>query len=317
MAPTLAILLLLAPSGYTCSTVCAECHSAIAARQRETRHARALRRVPETELAQFTANPLRERGGTEFTYEAAPGGLKAIASLAGERAEILLEWAFGAGAQGVTPVGRRNGKWVEHRISYYRAPARPARTVGHPAASSPDAASALGLVQDPATITRCFGCHATGVGPGPDLSAMEPGVTCERCHEPGRDHVEAARARRGPAELARTVLNAARFNAKASVEICAECHRLMPAGTLASTMPEMEDPVSVRFQPIGLAASRCFQKSGRLSCITCHDPHENAASGESSHYSAKCVSCHSASAAGRAGRTALAATCHVLHRSRT
>lgn len=293
----LPILLAAASSEFVGTAVCAECHAGIAARQRGTRHAEALRPVPATNLiAQFSANPLRERGGAEFLYEpaSAGGALRAIVNLNGQRADMLLEWAFGAGAQGVTPVGRlANGRWVEHRISYYTRPARPSRTVGHPGASSTDAAAALGLVQDPATITRCFQCHATGVNPGPALDSMIPGVTCERCHGPGREHTAAARARQPAEELRRAVFNGGRLPAKASMEVCAGCHRLNPAGLVASSMPEVEDPVSIRFQPIGLAASRCFQKSGTLTCTTCHDPHENAAT-LARHYSQRCLSCHGA-----------------------
>lgn len=284
--------LLLASPVFVGAAACAGCHGEIAARQRVSHHAQALRPLSATNLAHaFTDRPLRERGGTEFTYAPAPdgGGLVARAELRGQSAEMLLEWAFGAGVQGITPVGRRQGRWIEHRISYFIRPARPDRTVGHPSASSSDAATALGLVQDEATITRCFNCHATNVGPGPDLAAIQPGVVCERCHGPGSEHVAAARPPQPAREnLARTVFNAGRLPAKASVEVCAGCHRLATAN--------LSDPASIRFQPIGLMASRCFQKSGTLSCLTCHNPHGDAipAADDPAHYRQRCVSCHAA-----------------------
>lgn len=285
--------LLLASPGFVGAAACAGCHGEIAARQRVSHHAQALRAISATNLASaFADHPLRERGGMEFTYTATPdgGGLVARAELRGQRAEMLLEWAFGAGAQGVTPVGRRDGRWIEHRISFFTRPARPDRTVGHPGASSSNPAAALGLVQDETTITRCFNCHATNVDPGPDLAAMQPGVVCERCHGPGSEHVAAAR-RPGASreELARSVFNGGgRLPAKASVEVCAGCHRLATA--------DPSDPASIRFQPIGLMASRCFQKSGKLSCLTCHDPHGDAVltAADAGHYRERCLSCHPA-----------------------
>jgi hypothetical protein len=39
-------------------------------------------------------------------------------------------------------------------------------------------------------------------------------------------------------------------------------------------------------------ASRCFRESKTLTCLTCHDPHENARPRTDSAYSTKCMSCH-------------------------
>ena len=72
--------------------------------------------------------------------------------------------------------------------------------------------------------------------------------------------------------------------------MCGECHR-MPDPARPSLRPEEEDPLSVRFAPVGLMASACFRSSGRLSCVTCHDPHDNAKR-DDSFYTARCLSCH-------------------------
>jgi hypothetical protein len=48
----------------------------------------------------------------------------------------------------------------------------------------------------------------------------------------------------------------------------------------------------VRFQPVGMSQSACFTKSdGRLTCLSCHDPHEPAATDRSA-YEAACLNCH-------------------------
>lgn len=242
--------------------------------------------------------PLAERSGVRFEYRPMAQGLEVRARRGSEVATAILEWAFGAGAQAFTPVGRAGRIYFEHRISFYTESQRPALTLGHPAA--PDSASAaLGRVQAPETIYRCFHCHATGARAGmsqPDLSDLRPGVECERCHGPGRSHVEAARTGRPPSELLKTVLNPGRFPAAASVQICAECHRQAEPGK-SSPEPERDDPLAIRFQPIGLMASKCFQASKTLSCLTCHDPHEDARHGDDSFYTAKCLGCHVAAEA--------------------
>jgi len=134
------------------------------------------------------------------------------------------------------------------------------------------------MPQDAATTTYCFACHATKVQPGPDLSAMIPGVTCERCHGPGSQHV------RAPQE--------AKMVRSSSVRQCAECHH-MPEGSVPN--PEVRDPVSVRFQLVGLSASAGYRGSERLTCISCHNPHQDAAR-IAEPYVAVCLGCHASAA---------------------
>jgi len=264
---------------------CAQCHPEQARKQRGSRHALALRPAGRTGLAEsMNARPVRERSGVSFEYADGENAVAVTITQGAAKVEAALEWAFGAGAQAITPVGRRNGRYFEHRLSWYREAGHAARTLGHPGTASETAERAVGIAQDAATITRCFQCHATAVQPGPDLREMQPGVTCERCHGGGAAHVKSA----SPSEVTRL----AGMGAKASVEFCAQCHRMDA---------ERSDPASVRFQPVGLMASRCFQQSGRLSCVTCHDPHADA-SHDAGFYTAKCLNCHETSGAGAATR---------------
>jgi tetratricopeptide (TPR) repeat protein len=279
-------------SPYAGAAACAECHREQYEKQSGTRHARALRPILESPLPQLlTERPLKERSGVSLEYRPVNNGLEVTARHAGEAATAVLAWAFGGGAQGITPVGRAGNIYFEHRISYYSQPQRPALTLGHPAAPSSSATAALGMVQTPREIYRCFHCHATGVRPGPDLSDMRLGVGCERCHGPGRAHILSPHDKRA-------ILNPSRFPAPAVVQICAECHRQAEPGK-ASAEPEREDPLTVRFQPIGLMASRCFQQSKSLSCLTCHDPHQDARHNDDAFYTSKCLGCHATTLARR------------------
>lgn len=250
-------------SPFVGAEACATCHRPEYRKQVNSRHFAALRPIaqsPVAELLKARRNP--------------------------DQPPAIFEWAFGAGAQGITPVGTIDGQYFEHRFSYFPQAHQFALTFGHPAAAN-TALAKLGILQDNRTVTQCFNCHATGVKNGataPDLSNMQPGVSCERCHGPGAAHVAAK---------AGSIMNPARLTAKAQVKFCGECHRLPPAGAL-SPEPEIEDPVSVRFAPIGLMASRCFTQSGKLSCTTCHDPHQDARPRANSFYTERCLTCHSA-----------------------
>jgi hypothetical protein len=231
----------------------------------------------------------REQDGYSYQYEADTVVVSDPASIA----KATLSWTFGAGAQGMTPVGFLNGSYFEHRYSWYRSLDQISVSPGH-APRIQSMYFALGLFQSPADAARCFGCHATGVeedkSGNPDLSNMSPGVTCERCHGPGEEHAKAVRSGRPANEIRRAIFNSGRLAAKASIEVCGGCHRV-PLPGAPNKEPEKGDANSVRFQPVGLLASKCFQVSGRLSCLSCHDPHTDVVR-NMSYYTPKCLACH-------------------------
>lgn len=270
---------------------CAPCHKAEYERQSASNHAHALRQIEGSLVGSTLLKDGRSPDG-QVQYEQA--GHNIAVRVTGAPDSATLEWAFGAGVQGSTPVGRVNGQYFEHRFSYYSRIRDLAPTFGHPARVSPPAAE-LGILQDNLTISRCFNCHSTGVlrsVSGPDLSGMLPGVQCERCHGPGSSHIQAAESGAPRETVIKQIVNPGRLPAKALIEICGQCHRL--PGPDVGDRPELENPVTVRFAPIGLLASRCFRASEKLSCLTCHDPHQDAFPRTNPLYSVKCLGCHGA-----------------------
>jgi hypothetical protein len=134
-----------------------------------------------------------------------------------------------------------------------------------------------------ARILRCFSCHSTGglsLGPDFNVQPRELGVRCEACHGPGRAHAAERKPIRNPASLSAAGIN----------DLCGGCHR-MPAPPGVAT--DWTEPWNVRHQPVYLAESECFERSGgKLSCLACHDPHAPLARGGDA-YRAKCAGCHS------------------------
>ena len=281
---------------------CGTCHASQYDRQARGRHARALRPNLESPLpALLTGHAFDERNAASLEYAAAPGGVAVTARKSGGQGSALLEWAFGAGAQGITPVGRFEGRYLEHRLSWYEEPKRFAVTFGHPAREYGGALSALGLPQSDVVIYRCFHCHATEVelgASGPNLRRSAPASPASVATAPDGPTREAARAGRPKAEVARAILNPGRFQGKSQVEMCGECHRMPEPGEI-SPAPEILEPIAVRFQPIGSMASRCFLVSRKLSCLTCHDPHEDARPRSGGFYAARCLDCHKTAASVR------------------
>lgn len=228
----------------------------------------------------FDGKTLRERGGTMYTYTAE----KLAITRDGERQEAPIQWIFGAGHFARTLVLRREGRWVEHRISQYPTAGRLSLTPGHSPQPSGSFDESFGIVQSEANATRCFGCHST--------SAEQPGVHCQRCHGDGEGHPQKATIRR-----------------TRDVALCAECHR-SPNREYASPTPEIEDPGSIRFAPVGLLASKCYQASqGALTCVTCHDPHDNAKPAPA--YGQVCLQCHTKEAKTDCPRQPSCALCHM------
>lgn len=271
-------------TGYVGSAKCGSCHKPEYEKQSHSHHAQALAPILQSPIGtKLIGQTVREKSGVVFAYREVPDGIAVTATLRETQSSAVLKWAFGAGVRGITPVGILDGTYFEHRVSWYSEQNRAGLTMGHSTAPG-SAHAALGLPQSQDVIYRCFNCHATAVQPGPNLSNIRPGIECERCHGPGLAHT------RQPS--AKSISNPGRLSPRALAENCGQCHRA-PSSSDSVSRAEIDDPQSVRFAPIGLTASRCFRQSGTLSCLSCHNPHDNVVQ-NASHYVAKCMECHDA-----------------------
>ncbi len=162
---------------------------------------------------------------------------------------------------------------------------------------------------------RCLECHLTYAETvsGPALQntykpeSLVMGISCERCHGPGRAHVEAM-ARKA----AGSIVNPAKLSRDRQIEICAQCHggRRIPVAPTFSFVPgepldkyfrqDQLDPsvtVDVHGNQVGLLQrSRCYQSSADMSCSTCHDVHQTQR--DAAEFSNHCLKCHRPEACG-------------------
>jgi hypothetical protein len=157
---------------------------------------------------------------------------------------------------------------LEHRLTVFAHQDAPDVTPGQagaPAVNKRNIVAAGRAYSSEATL-RCFECHTTiNSDRGRlvlDEATMIPNVGCERCHGPGQAHVEAAR-RGAPDPAFSMAFGAGRSSADDEIRLCGTCHRLPGMGEPGTIGPD--NPVMVRFQPIGLIRSACYQKSqGKL-----------------------------------------------------
>lgn len=309
----MAILCLLAPGvwaaegAFVGAAVCAGCHPGQAGKQARSAHARSLHAAAAHPLAKRFADGkwIEREPDFRVRYLFQNGAVRAQGYDKANTIDIPVEWAFGAGEQAVTLVTRIDGDWhLEHHYSYYAAMGKMAPTAGQSVLRPKTLAEAMGLpykTLDPAVgIMGCFECHSTGtvaVGEGNVLTPRETGVRCEACHGPGGAHVAAART--GDAKLAKAAIgNPKRSTGEEILVKCGACHRPPASG---NTRIDWDYAWNVRHQPVYLAQSRCMTKSaGRMSCLTCHDPHSPMKETKAEQYSARCAGCHDGRTAARA-----------------
>ncbi len=175
----------------------------------------------------------------------------------------------------------------------------------------------------------CVGCHVSGEEKNFRPATQDYrtvwtdfGTSCERCHGPGRAHVDAyARTPVSRPVGERAIVKPTRLDPQTSSMICAQCHSLRnvinpefsagedyfdffvprleyDSGT-DRELPYWPDGRPRRFSndAIGLWQSACFRRGG-VTCTTCHqDPHvpnidRNSALAPSNN--GLCTKCHAA-----------------------
>jgi hypothetical protein len=285
---------------YVGARTCRECHPGEAALHDRSGHARTLRPAGSVRVARAIDGQSTEDAefpGAFWSYTLRDGLLDAERVAGDRRASYRLDYALGSGQHAVTfvsLVGRdTDGRSIsrEHRLTYFAHRQGLGITPGQRPARDVSGGAVEGRYLNADETRLCLGCHATRLSRadpgGLDVATMIPNVSCERCHGPGRAHVEAAR--RGLPDLSMP-FGHGEEPAEAQVRLCGQCHRLPENVPPDELRPERS--VLPRFQPVGLMQSRCYTRTpGGLSCSTCHDPHARTARDRPA-YEAICLSCH-------------------------
>jgi predicted CXXCH cytochrome family protein len=166
---------------------------------------------------------------------------------------------------------------------------------------------------DRPVLPRCLECHATYFQPLTaaiaenhyDKDNFVLGISCERCHGPGVEHLKNHSAD-SASSIGKQQMPPLHLSRERQIDICAQCHggagepiapafSFRPGETLAEYVrlqrPNATDRLDVHGNQVNLLErSRCFQNSPEMSCSTCHDVH--APERPAADYSALCLGCH-------------------------
>ena len=258
-------------------------------------------------------------------YQTAVTGFDSQLLTHSERMDLVT----GSGVRGATYLYWEGDQLFELPVSYW--------TDGHRWINSPGYTNGTVDFSRPVN-PGCLECHASYIQPlstDPttnhyDRTSLVTGITCERCHGPGAEHI--ARQRDGTAGTAgQAILNPARFSRDRQVDLCALCHNGIRRETTAPAFSYVPgQPLSNYFKPLPVSTaehpdvhgnqvgllerSRCYLSSPQMSCSTCHDVH--ALERPAAAYSERCLNCHKWQSCGVSKRLGHAITnncidCHM------
>lgn len=323
-------------SPYVDASACAGCHAEIARTYRQTGMGRAFFRArPDDTVEDYEKHNTYHHRASERHYMMfrRNGRLYQRRHQIGFDGKVTnivekeVHYVLGSGNHARTYLHRTGeGKLVELPVGWYAE--KGGFWAMNPGYDRPDHQDFRRII-----TYDCMFCHNgyPAVAPAADESGREAiyveplpeGIDCQRCHGPGRAHLEAA-AQPGatPESIRGAILNPARLSRERQIELCMQCHlestsralpqairrydrgpfSYRPGEPLADFILHFDHPAGAGYDnkfeiahaAYRLRKSACFQRS-EMTCTTCHNPHQVPRGKQAvEHYVAVCRNCHSA-----------------------
>ena len=230
--------------------------------------------------------------------------------------EKKIDYVMGSGNNTKSYLFSENGFYYEMPLSWYSEKAKWDMSPGY---------KKTNLRFSRPIVQECMNCHNSYSGfiefseNKFDVNLKE-GIGCERCHGPGELHV-----RRQTEEtnlfadiekdtIDRTIVNPADLPLEEKLSVCFQCHLQGDVRVFAEDKKQsdfrpgmkLEEVKSVFIQDnvqkgdfkiashaARMSLSDCFVKSkGKMTCITCHDPHIPSGEVSKEFFNGKCTGCH-------------------------
>jgi hypothetical protein len=307
---------------YVGSSACSRCHSAIYRSYMKTAMGRSMASATTGPLPELSlpAHSINEKTDRHFDVFKRDGKLyESEYAIAADSSEIFrdtrpMEWLIGAGVNGFGPVVEQDHYLFQAPLSFYTRPGTWGPSPGY---------EALDLGFNRPILPGCIFCHSGRANPvaGANGQYADPpfselSIGCENCHGPGAAHIQAVGDAPGAAKGTQ-IVNPSRLTPYLANNICMACHQtgdvrvlkpektyqdIRPGQPLDETLkilivpPTPESPPDVDHVEhyYSMTLSKCYRSSaGRMSCISCHDPHVQPAAEEApAYFAAKCLKCH-------------------------
>lgn len=316
-------------SGYVGSASCAQCHSDIYHRFLQTSMGRSMSRITPSTLTpaflqslSLPAHSFDERMDRHFETFTRDGKLyQSEYQTTADGADTFrdtheIDWMIGAGTNGIGAIVRRGGDYLfQAPRSFYSKPKAWGPSPGYEQTD-------LGFNRP--IQAGCIFCHSGRPNPVANTNGefanspfSELAIGCENCHGPGAAHIAAMKDPHAAKDAPTHIVNPARLTPYLADNICMGCHQtgdvrvLKPGKTYQDFRPgePLDNTLSILMIPptrsnppdvdhvehyYSMTLSKCYRASkGRLSCITCHNPHvEPTAEEAPAYFNGKCLTCH-------------------------
>jgi Flp pilus assembly protein TadD len=344
-------------SDYVDGAVCASCHEDVAETYRKTGMGRSFSVPAAASMVEDFAHAnsiFHQPSGLRYTMAERNGEFferRSQAGFDGKETNVMeerIDYVIGSGNHSRSYLHRApDGQLIELPVSWYaEGSGYWAMSPGYDGKSQPDFGRAI--------TGECMFCHNgypegdAGLERSIFPETLPHGIDCQRCHGPGRAHVEAARSGHAAPELVRsTIVNPARLGRERQLEVCMQCHLktsshepneqrafdrtifsyrpgqplaefklyVEPTGQQKQAGSGADDTFEIAHAAYRLRRSACFRNS-QMTCLTCHDPHDIPRGQQAVvHYVEVCRSCHQGVAHAVAlPPTSTCLTCHMPKR---